>query len=129
MKKVAGTLKLDQAQYRELEAFAKFGSDLDPSTKAILEKGQRNVELLKQNEKSPMSVEEQVAVIYCGTKGLLREVPIGKVRDFEEDFLNTMRSHHSDVLEEFKQGKLSDEALQTVEKTAKELAANYKEGS
>lgn len=129
MKKVAGTLKLDQAQYRELEAFAKFGSDLDPSTKAILDKGQRNVELLKQNEKSPMPVEEQVAIIYCGTKGLLTDVPINKVRDFEEDFLNMMRSQHSDVLEEFKQGKLSDEALQTVEKVAKDLASNYKKES
>lgn len=127
MKKVAGTLKLDQAQYRELEAFAKFGSDLDASTKSILDKGERNVELLKQGQNSPMPVEEQVAVIYCGTKGLISDVPVAKVRDFEQEFLNLMRSQHSAVLEEFKAGKLSDEALQTVEKVAKDLAANYKE--
>ncbi len=127
MKKVAGTLKLDQAQYRELEAFAKFGSDLDPATKAILNKGERNVELLKQGQNDPMPVEEQVAIIYCGTKGLLTEIPVEKVRDFEQEFLNLMKSQHSDVLEEFKAGKLSDEALQKVEEVAKDLAANYKE--
>ncbi len=127
MKKVAGTLKLDQAQYRELEAFAKFGSDLDAATKAVINKGERNVELLKQGQNSPMPVEEQVAVIYCGTKGLLTDVPTEKVRDFEQEFLNLMKSQHSDVLEEFKAGKLSDESLQKVEEVAKDLAANYKE--
>merc|ERR1712224_269737 len=88
MKKVSGTLKLDQAQFRELEAFAKFGSDLDAATTSIIEKGRRNVEILKQNEGSPFPVEEQVAIIYCGTKGLLNEIPIDKIKSFEEDFLS-----------------------------------------
>ena len=93
MKKVSGTLKLDQAQYRELEAFAKFGSDLDPATMAVLDKGARNVEILKQNEGSPFPVEEQVAIIYCGSTGILSNIPTSKIKDFEENFLTYMRNN------------------------------------
>jgi F-type H+-transporting ATPase subunit alpha len=125
MKKVAGTLKLDQAQYRELEAFAKFGSDLDPATMAVLGKGARNVEILKQSQNSPMSVEKQVAIIYLGTKGLLSKVPVDKVRAFEDEFLGYMESKHKDVLDTLKAGKLTDEATATLEKVAKELSDKY----
>ena len=97
MKKVAGTLKLDQAQFRELEAFAKFGSDLDDATKAVLGKGERNVEILKQNQNSPLPVEEQIAIIYCGTKNLLKDVPVDKVRAFEAEFLDYLRNKHADT--------------------------------
>ncbi len=126
MKKVAGTLKLDQAQYRELEAFAKFGSDLDAATTAILGKGQRNVEILKQAQYSPVSVEKQVAIIYLGTKGLLRDVPVNKIKDFEENFLTTLEQKHPEVLSTFKSGKLAKEATQAVEKLAAELVKQYK---
>ena len=88
MKKIAGTLKLDQAQFRELEAFAKFGSDLDAATKAVLDKGRKNVEILKQAQYSPMPVEKQIAIIYCGTQGLLRDIPVSKVKEFESEFRN-----------------------------------------
>src|SRR5471030_1809245 len=98
MKKVAGTLKLDQAQYRELEAFAKFGSDLDAATKSVLDKGSRNVEIIKQNAFSPLRVEQQIAIIYCGTRNLLREVPVNKVREFERDFLDVLERKHTAVL-------------------------------
>ena len=126
MKKVAGTLKLDQAQYRELEAFAKFGSDLDAATKAVLDKGQRNVEILKQPQYSPMSVEKQVAIIYLGTKGLLRNVPVNKVKDFQESFLVSLEQRHPEVLTNFKAGKLEKEDLQKVETLAGEIAGQYK---
>ncbi|MDF2854022.1 MAG: synthase subunit alpha, partial [Sphingobacterium multivorum] len=109
MKKVSGTLKLDQAQYRELEAFAKFGSDLDAATKSVLDKGVRNVEILKQGQYSPVSVEKQVAIIYIGTKGLLRNVPVNKVREFEEEFLTQLEQRHPEVLSAFKANKFSDE--------------------
>ncbi|MEM9822014.1 MAG: F0F1 ATP synthase subunit alpha [Bacteroidota bacterium] len=125
MKKVAGTLKLDQAQYRELEAFAKFGSDLDAATKAVLDKGKRNVEILKQDQYSPVSVEKQVAIIYLGTKGLLRNVPVNEVKNFEETFLTTLEKSHPEVLKTFKSGKLTDEAKSTVEQVAKDLTARY----
>jgi F-type H+-transporting ATPase subunit alpha len=125
MKKVAGTLKLDQAQYRDLEAFSKFGSDLDPATMAVLEKGKRNVEILKQPQYSPVSVEKQVAIIYLGTKGLLKDVPVNKIGDFEEVFLTTMEQSHKDVLETFRTGKLTDEALATVQKVAAELVPQF----
>ncbi len=125
MKKVAGTLKLDQAQYRELEAFAKFGSDLDAATKAVLEKGARNVEILKQNEGSPLPVEEQIAIIYCGTKGMLNSVPVNKVKQFEEDYLRTLRNSHADVLSTLKAGKLTDEVTDTLANVAKQMAENY----
>ncbi len=126
MKKVAGTLKLDLAQYRELEAFAKFGSDLDPATLAVIEKGKRNVEILKQPQYQPVPVEKQVAIIYLGTKGLLMDVPVEKIREFEELFLLKLEQLHPDVLEAFRQGKLPEEALQKVEQLAKELSAQFK---
>lgn len=126
MKKVAGTLKLDQAQYRELEAFAKFGSDLDAATKSVLDKGQRNVEILKQPQYSPMSVEKQVAIIYLGTKGLLRNVPVDKVKEFEESFLVSLEQRHPEVLTNFKGGKLEKEDLEKVETLAAEISGQYK---
>jgi F-type H+-transporting ATPase subunit alpha len=125
MKKIAGTLKLDQAQYRELEAFSKFGSDLDASTKATLEKGARNVEILKQGQYAPMSVEKQIAIIYCGTKGLLRDVPIKRVKEFENEYLTLMEKQHADVLETLRQGNLSDEAIAVMEKVAKDVAKQF----
>ena len=126
MKKVAGTLKLDQAQYRSLEAFAKFGSDLDPATMAVLEKGKRNVEILKQAQYSPVSVEKQVAMIYLGTKGLLKDVPVNKVKEFEELFLTTLEAKAPDALETLRSGKLSDEAVDIVKSTAADLVAQFK---
>ncbi len=125
MKKVAGTLKLDQAQYRELEAFAKFGSDLDPATMAVLDKGAKNVEILKQRQNSPMPVEKQIAIIYCGTKGLLRNVPVNKVREFEESYLSVLETSHREVLDTLRAGKLTDEVTSTLEKVAAEVAAKY----
>ena len=126
MKKVAGTLKLDQAQYRELEAFAKFGSDLDAATMAVLGKGERNVEVLKQPQYSPVSVEKQVAIIYLGTNGLLKDVPVNKVREFEDIFLTSLEKRHPEVLETFRSGKLTDEATNAVKTLAAELSAQYK---
>lgn len=125
MKKVAGTLKLDQAQYRELEAFSKFGSDLDDATKAVLGKGERNVEILKQDQNSPMPVEEQIAIIYCGTKNLLRGVPVNKIRQFESSFLEFMRMKHADTLAQLKAGKYSDDQTNVLEAAAKEVAGQY----
>ena len=125
MKKVSGTLKLDQAQYRELEAFSKFGSDLDAATKSVIEKGARNVEILKQNEGAPLPVEEQISIIYCGTKGLISKVPVKKVKEFEEAFLSLLRNKHQDVLASLKAGKLTDEVTDTLEKVARDIAANY----
>jgi len=126
MKKIAGTLKLDQAQYRELEAFAKFGSDLDAATMAVLDKGKRNVEILKQAQYSPMTVEKQIAIIYCGTKGLLMDVPVDKIGQFEDDFLGQLEIKHKNVLETLRKGQLSDEVISTLESLAKELAGKYK---
>lgn len=126
MKKVAGTLKLDQAQYRELEAFAKFGSDLDAATKSILDKGARNVEILKQGQFSPLRVEQQIAIIYCGTKGLLRDVPVNKVREFEADFLAYLEARHKDTLNALKGGKYDDEITGVLDAAAKELSVKYK---
>ena len=125
MKKVAGTLKLDQAQYRELEAFSKFGSDLDAATKAILDKGARNVEILKQAQYSPMSVEKQIAIIYAGTKNLLRSVPVNKVREFQTAYLSALEAQHSDVLSQLRAGKIDDNITGVLEKVAKEVASNY----
>lgn len=125
MKKVAGTLKLDQAQYRELEAFAKFGSDLDPSTLAVLAKGARNVEILKQNQYSPMSVEKQVAIIYCGTKGLLKSVPINRVKDFEEAFLFTLGKNHPELLESLRKGVIDDEIMAVLDEVAMKTAKKF----
>jgi F-type H+-transporting ATPase subunit alpha len=126
MKKVAGTLKLDQAQYRELEAFAKFGSDLDAATMSVLEKGKRNVEILKQPQYSPVSVEKQVAIIYLGTQGLLRNVPVNKVREFEDVFLSTMERTEAETLELIRKGNLSDDVLQTLKRVGAEIAAQFK---
>jgi F-type H+/Na+-transporting ATPase subunit alpha len=126
MKKVSGTLKLDQAQYRELEAFAKFGSDLDAVTQGVLEKGKRNVEILKQPQYSPVSVEKQVAIIYLGTMGLLKDVPVNKVRQFEESFGASLEQRFPAVLENFRKGKLEDADLNTVKTLASEIAGQYK---
>jgi F-type H+-transporting ATPase subunit alpha len=125
MKKVAGTLKLDQAQYRELEAFSKFGSDLDAATKFVLDKGARNVEILKQNQFSPLPVEKQVSIIYLGTKGLLSEVAVANVKAFEAEFHMQMDSRLADVLANFKAGKLEKDDLAKVEALAKELAPQF----
>ena len=125
MKKVSGTLKIEQAQYRELEAFAKFGSDLDAATVAVLDKGKRNVEILKQPQYSPVAVEKQVAAIYLGTKGLLKNVPVEKVSEFEELLYLKLEQLHPQVLETFKSGKLTPEATGALEKLAGELAAQF----
>jgi len=125
MKKVSGTLKLDQAQYRELEAFAKFGSDLDAATKAVLDKGARNVEILKQAQYSPMTVENQVAIIYLGTKGLLKNVATNRVKEFERVFLLKLGERHPEVLSTFKSGKLDKEATKLVEALAAEIAPEF----
>ncbi|HLU94356.1 MAG TPA: F0F1 ATP synthase subunit alpha [Membranihabitans sp.] len=121
MKKVSGTLKLDQAQFRELEAFSKFGSDLDAATQLVLDKGARNVEILKQDQYSPVPVGEQVAIIYLGTNNLLRRIPVNKVQDFEDEFLSQMRTSHADVLENFRTGKLNNEDLDIVKKVATDI--------
>ncbi len=126
MKKVAGTLKLDQAQYRELEAFAKFGSDLDASTLNVIEKGKRNVEILKQAQNDPFTVEDQVAIIYAGSKNLLRDVPVEKVKEFERDYLEFLHAKHSDALAALKAGKLTDEVTDILMTVAKDLSAKYR---
>ncbi|MDX5346524.1 MAG: F0F1 ATP synthase subunit alpha [Hymenobacteraceae bacterium] len=126
MKKVAGTLKLDQAQFRELEAFAKFGSDLDAATKLTIERGRRNLEVLKQPQFSPVPVEEQVAIIYCCTNGLMDEVPVNEVRAFEKDFLRNMTAQHRDTLNALKAGKLDDDVTSTIKKVAKEVSSKFR---
>jgi F-type H+-transporting ATPase subunit alpha len=125
MKKVAGTLKLDQAQYRELEAFAKFGSDLDNATLNVIEKGKRNVEILKQSVNDPFTVEDQVAIIYAGAKNLLRKVPVNKVKEFEKDYIAYLNATHKDTLNALKAGKFTDEITDVLEKAAAEIAAKY----
>ena len=125
MKKVAGTLKLDQAQYRELEAFAKFGSDLDAATMNVIEKGKRNVEILKQPQGSPVSVEEQIAIIFAGTKGLLRAVPVDKVREFEAEFTNYLREKHQDTLEQLRTCAWTDEIQDVLKSACAELTSKY----
>jgi F-type H+-transporting ATPase subunit alpha len=125
MKKISGTLKLDQAQFRELEAFSKFGSDLDPATLAVLDKGRKNVEILKQNQYSPMSVEKQIAIIFCGTNGLLSSVPQASVKEFETEYLEYLEMKHKDILNSLAQGKLSDQITTTLEKVAREIAEKY----
>ena len=126
MKKVAGTLKLDQAQFRELEAFAKFGSDLDAATLNVIEKGKRNVEILKQAQNDPFTVENQVAIIYAGSKNLLREVPVEKIKEFERAYLELLNAKHRKVLDDLKAGKLTDKVIDTLTKVASDVAANYK---
>jgi F-type H+-transporting ATPase subunit alpha len=125
MKKVAGTLKLDQAQYRELEAFSKFGSDLDAATKSVLDKGARNVEILKQAQNAPMSVENQVAIIHLGVKGLLRSIPVKQVRKFEVEYLEYLNAKHRDTLDSLKKGKYTDAETSILEKVAVDLSVNY----
>jgi len=125
MKKVSGTLKLDQAQYRELEAFAKFGSDLDAATLNVIEKGKRNVEILKQAQNDPFTVEDQVAIIYTGSKNLLKDVPVAQVKEFEKEFISYLNAKHRDTLDILKSGKLTDEVTAILENTAKELSAKY----
>ncbi|HBX49702.1 MAG: F0F1 ATP synthase subunit alpha [Bacteroidetes bacterium RIFOXYA12_FULL_35_11] len=125
MKKVAGTLKLDQAQFRELEAFSKFGSDLDVATKNVIEKGARNVEILKQGLNQPMPVGKQIAIIYCGTKGLIMNVPTKRIREFETEFLGYMDAKHKDIIDALAAGKLDDNITGTLEKVAKEIASKY----
>jgi F-type H+-transporting ATPase subunit alpha len=126
MKKVAGTLKLDQAQYRELEAFSKFGSDLDAATKAILDKGAKNVEILKQGQYSPYTVEKQVAIIYCGTKGLLSDVPLDKVKEFERDFIQELELKHKDTLDALAAGKYTDNETKVLDEVAAKVASSFK---
>jgi F-type H+-transporting ATPase subunit alpha len=126
MKKIAGTLKIDQAQFRELEAFAKFGSDLDAATMRILDKGRKNVEILKQGQYSPLHIEQQIAIIYCGSKELLRNVPVEKVKEFEADFHEIMQMSHRSTLDELKAGNLSENAEEIIQKVAKEIAEKYK---
>lgn len=125
MKKVAGTLKIDQAQYRELEAFSKFGSDLDASTKAVLDKGIRNVEILKQPEQSPMTVEKQIAIIFCGTRGLLQRVPVRNIKNFETEYLHFLSEVHPDTLADLKKGKLDDQIIKVLETACSDIAAKY----
>jgi len=123
MKKVSGTLKLDQAQFRELEAFAKFGSDLDAATLSVIEKGQRNVEILKQGQNSPYTVEDQIAIIYAGSKNLLAKVPVNKVKEFEADYIEYLNAKHRDTLDVLKSGKLA--GLDVLESVAAEISAKY----
>jgi len=126
MKKVAGTLKLDQALYRELEAFSKFGGDLDAATKSVIDKGARNVEILKQAQYSPFSVEKQVAIIYLGTQGLLKNVAVRNVKAFEEHFLLEMENKYPEILADFKKGNLPEEGLKKMTELANGLSAQYK---
>ena len=126
MKKVAGTLKLDQAQYRELEAFAKFGSDLDAATMNVISKGQRNVEILKQAQNDPYTVEDQIAIVYAGSKNLLADVPVNKVKEFERNYLDYLNAKHRDALDTLKAGKLTDEVIATLVDAAKEISSKYK---
>ncbi len=126
MKKVAGTLKLDQAQFRELEAFAKFGSDLDAATLNVIEKGKRNVEILKQAQNDPYTVEDQIAIIYAGSKNLLRDVPVNKIKEFESDYIEYLNAKHRDTLDTLKAGKLTDEVTDVLLSACKEISAKYK---
>ena len=128
MKKVAGTLKIDQAQYRELEAFSKFSSDMDPVTAMAIDRGRKNNQLLIQPQYSPMPVGEQIAILYCGTHGLMREVPIGKIRNFQDTFLSTLRvNHKEDVIDVLTSGQINDTVTAIIEKVAAETAVQYKD--
>ena len=126
MKKVAGTLKLDQAQFREMEAFSKFGAELDAATIAILDKGTKNVELLKQNQYSPMPVEKQIAIIFCGTNGLLSKVPVNRVREFEKQYLDIIETKHRDILDQLKSGKIDDDIKAVLKEEALTLSEQFK---
>ena len=127
MKKVAGTLKIDQAQYRELESFAKFGGEMDPVTAFTIDKGQKNTQLLIQPQYSPIPVEKQIAILYCGTHGLLKDVPLTQVHEFEKLFLDSLQRNHSqDVLADLKKGTINDEVSHLIEETAQEVAVSFK---
>ena len=126
MKKIAGTLKLDQAQFRELEAFAKFGSDLDSATLNVIEKGRRNVEILKQSQNDPFKVEDQIAIIYAGTKNLLKEVPVDRIKDFETAYIKELNKSHRKVLDSLKDGILSDAVLKTLEDICLKISNQFK---
>ncbi len=125
MRKIAGTLKLDQAQYRELEAFSKFGSDLDAATMGILDKGSKNVEILKQGQYSPSTVEKQVAIIFCGTRGLLENVPVERIKEFEKEFLDFIELKHKDLLEDIKKGIINEDIEKTLTAVAKDISERY----
>jgi F-type H+-transporting ATPase subunit alpha len=125
MKKVSGTLKLDQAQFRELEAFAKFGSDLDDATLNVIEKGKRNVEILKQAQNDPFTVEDQVAIIFAGSKNLLKKVPVNKVKEFERKYIDFLNAKHKKTMETIKSGKLTDDVISVLTKAADELSSTY----
>jgi len=125
MKKIAGTLKLDQAQFREMEAFAKFGSDLDKSTQLTIDRGRRNQEILKQPQYAPVPVEQQVAIIYASTKGFTDKVPVDKMRDFEKEYLLEMTTAHKDVLANLAKGALEDEDMETMKNVAQNIAKNF----
>ena len=125
MKKVAGTLKLDQAQYREMESFAKFGSDVDAATQYVLDKGARNVEILKQPQYTPYKVEEQIAIIFCGSNGLLQKIPLSGIRNFETEFIHFMHEKHQDVLDVLRSGKIDDEISNKLKEACNEVAAKY----
>ena len=126
MKKVAGTLKIDQAQYRELEAFSKFSSDMDPVTAMTIDRGRKNNQLLIQPQYSPMAVEDQVAILYCGTHGLLKDVALDSVRDFQEQFLQVMHAQHADTLAQLHEGKFTEEITAVIESTAADVAEQFK---
>ena len=125
MKKVAGTLKLDQAQYRELEAFSKFGSDLDAVTLNVIEKGRRNVEILKQNQNDPFKVEDQIAIIYAGSANLLKDVPVDKVKAFEASFLQELKKNHKKLLSELRSGKISDKEMDQLKTVSEKIAKTF----
>ena len=126
MKKVAGTLKLDMAQYRELEAFSKFSSDMDAVTAMTLDRGRKNNQLLIQPQYSPMPVGEQIAILYCGVHGLMHDVPVEHVRDCQDQFLDAMRSSHGDLINALADGQLTDEAIKAIEETMANIAGQYK---
>lgn len=126
MKKVAGTLKIDQAQYRELEAFSKFSSDMDAVTAMTLDRGRKNNQLLIQPQYTPMPVGEQVAILYCGTKGLMASIPLEKVRECQDLFLDIMRNKHQDILDELGNGKIDDNCTAIIEETISNIAGQYK---
>ena len=127
MKKVAGTLKIDQAQYRELESFSKFSSDMDPVTAMTLDKGRKNNQLLIQPQYSPMDVGDEVAILYCGTHGLLHDVPLDNVSDFQDTFLQKMHANYQEsVLDVLGQGKLTEDAEKTIKEVAAQVAEQYK---
>ena len=126
MKKVAGTLKIDQAQYRELESFSKFSSDMDAVTAMTLDRGRKNNQLLIQPQYSPMPVGEQVAILYCGTHGLMAPVPVEKVRECQDSFLEIMRNSHKDVIDLLGSGKIDDNATAVIEKVMADVTGQYK---